>query len=83
MVYGKFEMVDRKASVQRKRKTNAKRKNKAWSEQELHLFASVLDSNENRDHKQRRWQLKLTLLNCLSLGVDTLSVVSGTKRNLC
>ena len=81
MVYGKFEMVDRKASVQRKRKTNAKRKNKAWSEQELHLFASVLDSNENRDHKQRRWQLNL--LNNIGLRICTLmSVVSGTKRNL-
>ena len=38
---GKIKMAGGKTVVKRKSKTNAMRKNKPWSEQELKAFASV------------------------------------------
>ena len=35
MAYGKIKMAGGKTAVKRKSKTNAKRKTKSWSEQEL------------------------------------------------
>ena len=49
-------MAGGKTAVKRKSKTNAKRKNKSWSEQELKAFASVLASNKNKD---RPWAIIL------------------------
>ena len=49
-------MAGGKTAVKIKSKTNAKRKSKSWSEQELKAFASVLASNENRDRPWAHWK---------------------------